>query len=127
MRLFGIGLLAIASFAQGASLELVATIPMPGVKGRIDHFAVDVGGRRLFVAALGNGTVEVLDIAQDRHAKSLAGFGEPQGLLFLEKTQRLYVGNGTGNRLDILDARSLKPVLRVDPLDDADNVRYDAA
>jgi len=116
-----------ASFAQGASLELVATIPMPNVKGRIDHFAVDVKGHRLFVAALGNDTVEVLDIAQNRHAKSVAGFGEPQGLLYLEKTQRLYVGNGSSNRLDILDTRSFTPALRVDKLDDADNVRYDPA
>jgi len=128
MRLLGISLLAMAaSFAQGASLELVATIPMPNVKGRIDHFAVDVGGHRLFVAALGNDTVEVLDIAQNRHAKSIAGFGEPQGLLYLEKTQRLYVGNGSSNRLDILDARTFAPAQRVDKLDDADNVRYDPA
>jgi DNA-binding beta-propeller fold protein YncE len=128
MRLLGISLLAMAaSFAQGASLELVATIPMPNVRGRIDHFAVDVGGHRLFVAALGNDTVEVLDIAQNRHARSIAGFGEPQGLLYLEKTQRLYVGNGSSNRLDILDARTFAPAQRVDKLDDADNVRYDPA
>jgi hypothetical protein len=29
------------------------------VNGRIDHFAADLKGQRLFVAALGNQTVEV--------------------------------------------------------------------
>ena len=36
-------------------LHLVQTIPMPNVKGRIDHMDVDVKGKRLFVAGLENG------------------------------------------------------------------------
>src|SRR5262249_31046392 len=38
----------------------------------------------------------------------------------------VFVANGSANRVDILDAGSLTPVKRVDGLDDADNVRYDA-
>ena len=112
---------------QAAPLELVATIPMPGVKGRIDHFAVDVKGRRLFIAALGNDTVEVLDVASNRHMKSIPGFGEPQGVLYLPQSNRLYVASGSANRVDVLDAASLATVKRIDKLDDADNVRFDAA
>ena len=106
--------------------QLVATIPMPDVKGRIDHLAADVEGRRLFVAALGNDTVEVLDVAGNRHEKSIAGFGEPQGVIYLGTENRLYVTNGTANRVDIFDGRSLERVKRIDELEDADNVRYDA-
>src|SRR5947207_14808378 len=83
--------------AAAAPLELVATIEMPGVKGRIDHLAADVKGRRLFVAALGNDTVEVLDLATGRRTKSLAGFGEPQGLAYLPEQNRLYVANGSAD------------------------------
>jgi hypothetical protein len=43
-------------------LRLVQTIPMPNVKGRIDHMDVDVKGNRLFVAALENGTLEMVDL-----------------------------------------------------------------
>ena len=39
---------------------LVQTIRLPGVAGRIDPLGVDVRGQRLFVAALGNNTLEVL-------------------------------------------------------------------
>ena len=109
-----------------APLEPVATIAMPGVKGRIDHFTVDVKGNRLFVAALGNDTVEVLDIAANKHVKSLAGFGEPQGLAYLPQGNRLYVANGESGRVDVLDGTSFSVVKRIDALDDADNVRYDA-
>ena len=116
-------------FAYGAgepALEPVATIPMPGVKGRIDHLAVDLKRHRLFVAALGNNTVEVVDTEQHRHEKSLPGFGEPQGVLYLPEPDRLYVANGNGDRVDILDGNSFASVKRIAKLPDADNVRYDA-
>jgi len=106
-------------------LEPVATIEMPGVKGRIDHLSVDLKRHRLFVAALGNNTVEVLDVERQRHEKSLPGFGEPQGVLYLADPDRLYVANGTGERLDILDGNSFASVKRIAKLPDADNVRYD--
>ena len=117
----------LAQAADEPALELVATIPMPGVKGRIDHFAADLKRHRLFVAALGNNTVEVLDVAGNRHEKSVPGFGEPQGLVHLPKSNRLFVANGSANRVDILDAASLAIVKRIEQLDDADNLRYDAA
>ena len=116
------------SSAYGAGepvLEPVATIEMPGVKGRIDHLSVDLKRHRLFVAALGNDTVEVLDVERHRHGKSLPGFGEPQGVLYLPNPDRLYVANGTGDRLDILDGNSFASIKRIAKLADADNVRYD--
>ena len=46
-----------------STLELIRTVPLPGVVGRFDHFAVDIKAKRLFVAALGNDTLEVVDLA----------------------------------------------------------------
>jgi DNA-binding beta-propeller fold protein YncE len=113
---------------QGAELplELVATIPLPNVKGRIDHLAVDLKGHRLFVAALGNNTLEVLDVEANRHLKSIPGFGEPQGLGYLPEGNRLYIANGDAGRVDILDGASFTALKRVTHLDDADNLRYDS-
>ena len=55
-----LGMLACAAQAkEPATLKLTQTIPLPDVKGRFDHFAIDVKSRRLFVAALGNNTLEV--------------------------------------------------------------------
>ena len=108
-------------------LALVATIPIPDVKGRIDHLDIDAKGHRLFIAALGNNTVEVLDTGSNRHTKSVPGFGEPQGLAYVPESNRLYVANGSAGRVDVLDGGSLAPLKRVAKLDDADNVRYDSA
>ena len=41
-----------------APLRLVQTIAMPSVEGRIDHLSADVKGQRVFVAALGNNSLE---------------------------------------------------------------------
>jgi DNA-binding beta-propeller fold protein YncE len=97
---------------------------MPSVKGRIDHFAIDTRRARLFVAALGNGTVEVIDLKHRRHERSLPGFGEPQGVLYVPHQDRIYVANGTAGQIDVLDAASLTVRKRFDA-EDADNLRLD--
>jgi DNA-binding beta-propeller fold protein YncE len=115
---------ALALAAGEAMLDLEATIPLPGVKGRIDHFAIDTKRNRLFVAALGNDTVEVVDLKQNRHERSLSGFGEPQGLVYAPDQDRVYVANGKAGRVDILDAASLAVRKRLEA-EDADNLRLD--
>src|SRR5262249_54028529 len=78
--------LAVVAFAmmQNPSaqqpLTQVGTIDLPRVEGRIDHLAFDAANQRLYVAALGNNTVEVLDLKAGVHIKSLPGFREPQGI-----------------------------------------------
>ena len=107
-------------------LEPAATIALPTAKGRIDHFGVDLKQQRLFVAALGNDTLEIVDVKSGRLQRSLGGFGEPQGVLYLPEFDRIYVANGSANRVDILDGTSLARIKGVERLNDADNVRYDA-
>jgi hypothetical protein len=102
------------------------TIILEHVAGRIDHMAADVPGQRLFVAALGNDTVEVLDLKASRSVRSLAGFAEPQGIAYVPELNRLFVANGRDGTCRILDARTFKAVETVRLGEDADNVRYDA-
>ena len=115
---------ALAAVAGPLPLELVDTIALPGVKGRIDHFATD--GRRIFVAALGNDTVEVVDLANGAR-RSLSGFREPQGIAYVEGGNRLFVANGEGDRVDVLDANTFEAFRHVERMPDADNVRRLAA
>ncbi len=42
-------------------LQLYEQVPLPGLKGRIDHFTVDKKRRRVIFSALGNNSVEVVD------------------------------------------------------------------
>jgi YVTN family beta-propeller protein len=105
-------------------LELVQTIALPDVQGRIDHMDIDLDGERLFVAALGNNTVEVIDLRAGKRSARLERLQEPQGIAYVPEGKRLFVANGRGGRVDVFDGASLAAVGHVDGLEDADNVRY---
>jgi DNA-binding beta-propeller fold protein YncE len=107
-------------------LKLVQTIPLPNVEGRIDHLAVDLKGQRLFVAALGNNTVEVIDLRSGTRVRSLTGLHEPQDVAFIEDLAKLFVSNGGSGALNIFDGSSLEVIGAVKFPDDADNMRLDA-
>jgi hypothetical protein len=84
-------------YAQNTSpLHLEKKIPLPGVEGRIDHFSADFLGQRLFVAALENGTVEVLDIRRGERSAEIKGLSEPQGLYYSFQNGELYVASAAG-------------------------------
>jgi DNA-binding beta-propeller fold protein YncE len=120
--------LLVGANAQDATAPITPekTIPMQKVEGRIDHMAADVAGQRLFVAALGNNTVEVLDLKTGKTIQSLPGFAEPQGIAYVPELDRVFVANGADGSCRILDGHSFKTISSVPCGDDADNVRYDA-
>jgi DNA-binding beta-propeller fold protein YncE len=97
------------------------------VEGRIDHFDFDPAGERLFVCALGNNTVEVLDMRKGERVHSISDLGSPQGLVYVPELNRLLIANDKEGRCNIYDAKSWRMVATVDFQDDADNVRYDSA
>ncbi len=113
--------------AQTAPLQLKQTIALPGVEGRIDHFALDVAGERLFVCALGNNTVEILDLRKGERIHSITGLGAPQGIAYIPELNRIFVANDKGGICKIYDGKSFQAVGELDFKDDADNVRYDDA
>lgn len=126
--LLGALLIAGSTHAQETTpLRLVQTIPLPNVEGRIDHLAVDLKGQRLFVAALGNDSVEIVDLRTGTRVRSLTGFHEPQGVAFIESLGRLFVSNGGTGVVNGFDGENLQPLGAVKFPGDADNVRYDAA
>ncbi|MSR64055.1 MAG: hypothetical protein EXS08_16660 [Planctomycetes bacterium] len=111
---------------QPAPLVAHGAIELPNVEGRIDHLAIDLSGERVFVAARGNDTVEVLDLAARKHLRSLKVPGEPQGILYLADAQQLVVASGKQGTCEVYDGATLEHVKRVELGSDADNLRYDA-
>ncbi len=105
----------VANAQSAAPLHLVQTIPLPNVKGRIDHLDVDVKGKRLFVAGLENGSVEVVDLQAGKWVKSISGFQKPQGIAYVESLNKVFVASGDdgmlrvfrGDTLELLDSTKL--------------------
>ena len=120
------GIVTVAA-QSGVPLKLKQTIPLPGVEGRIDHFAFDPAGERLFVCALGNNTVEVIDLHKGQRIHSITGLGTPQGIAYIPELDRIFVANDKGGICKIYDGKSFQAVGELNFQDDADNVRYDEA
>ena len=121
-----LGAMTIQVRASQEQLTLIRSIELPHVEGRIDHLAFDAATQRLYVAALGNNTVEVLDVSTGIHRRSLPGFREPQGIAIAADTRTVAVANGQGEGVQLFGADEYRPGAVVRLGDDADNVRYDA-
>jgi hypothetical protein len=115
-----------AQTSSRAPLTLERTIPLPRVAGRIDHLAYDPQGRRLFVAELGNGSVDAVDLASGGTVR-IDGLKEPQGIAFLPAQDELVVACGGDGSVRFYDGTTLRPVAVVQLGEDADNVRIDSA
>src|SRR5262245_28100079 len=124
MRILVAVVLASLGGAQdGNAPQLVQTIPMPKVEGRIDHLAFDAKAGRLRLAALGNNSVEVIDLGQGKVIHKIEGLQEPQGILAWEG--QIVVASGGDGSCRFYDGTTFKPARNVDCKEDADNVRFD--
>src|SRR5204863_5504566 len=104
---FFLCLIALSAGAEEfATLKLEKTILLPGVKGRFDHFAIDPKGQRLFVAALGNNTLEVIDVGAGKRSKSITGLHKPTGVVYLSEANQIGVANGDDGSFKLFDAAS---------------------
>jgi YVTN family beta-propeller protein len=113
--------------ASAQLLQLEAKIPLGEVAGRIDHMAIDLARRRLFVAELGNDTVGVVDLATRKVVQTIAGLKEPQGVGYVPATDTLYVANARDGAVRMFQGADYAPAGQIDLGDDADNIRVDAA
>jgi DNA-binding beta-propeller fold protein YncE len=114
-------------FAQEPkALRLNARMDLAGVTGRIDHLSVDLKGQRIFVAALGNQTLEVLDVTSGRRLHTIANLAEPQGVYYDPSSNRLFVACRKDGTVRLFDAESYQLLQTVKFSGDADNVRYDS-
>jgi YVTN family beta-propeller protein len=131
LRIMGLFLAPVLSIhSQDKSpLKLTQKIPLPNVKGRLDHLGLDLESSRLFVAALGDdqNTVEVVDLKQGKRLFTIAGQSKPQGLFYSPDFKKLFVANGTDGTCKIFGGDTFNVVESLAIGTDADHVGYDPA
>jgi hypothetical protein len=113
-----------ASRAEEA-LSLEGKIALSGVAGRIDHMAVDLARKRLLVAALGNGTLDIVDLVEGHRVKQVAGLREPQGVAYAQKPDLVVVASAGDGTVRFFHGEDLAPAGSLALSNDADNVRID--
>src|SRR6202051_3342590 len=112
---FTIFMLAFGSFAPAVKaqeklpLKLIASTPLPGFTGDLDHFGVDVKGGRLFLASEEQKTVEVFDLRTGNRTHSIKGFGQPLTMAYLADSDRLIVTDGGDtDAVELVDCKEYK-------------------
>jgi len=108
-------------------LQLEATIPLGDVHGRIDHMAIDLPRRRLFVAELGNDSVAVVDLDRRAVVRTITKLKEPQGVAYLADADLLYVACAGDGAVHVFQGTDYAPIGRIALGADADNIRLEAA
>jgi DNA-binding beta-propeller fold protein YncE len=81
----------------------------------------------LFVCAVGNNTVEVLDLRKGVRIHSITDLGAPQGIAYVPELNRIFVANDKGGICKVYDGKSFQQISELNFKDDADNIRYDDA
>jgi DNA-binding beta-propeller fold protein YncE len=116
----------IALGQDSTALSLKTRIALSNVDGRIDHLSADVKGQRLFMSALGNHTLEVLDVQGAKRLKTIPELPEPQGALYDPSSNHLFVANAKDGTAKVFDGTTFQLLNTAKFGEDADNVRYDA-
>src|SRR6202140_1010556 len=118
----------VAAAQEKTPLKLVQTIPLPGLKdGDFDHFAVDVPGQRLFLAAEENSAVEVMDLRTNKVLRTLRGPKAPHSFAYNADAKKLYVvDDGGPNQVEIYDGTTFKLLDTIPMKAHADASVYDA-
>lgn len=106
-------------------LTLISKIDMPEVKSRIDHIAYDPTNHIAFIAALGNNSIEVINLDTKQIVQTIKGLDEPQGIVYIPALKRIVIANGGNGDCMFFDALTYKQLGAVHLKGDADNVRYD--
>src|SRR6266436_3595880 len=130
-RLFLIVIAAASLFAGNARsqtppLKLAQTIKLPEeIKGRFDHFAVDLAGNRLFATPEDNHAVLVFELKSGKLLHTIKGIGKPHAILYRQDLNQIYVTDGDAGDLKIFDSKTYALKSSVKLLEDADSIGYD--
>ncbi len=108
-------------------LQLSKTIALPNVKGRIDHLDVNLKDRLIYIAALGNNSLEIVDLKNGKIVHSIHGLDEPQGVGYIPQTNEIFVANGGSGDCYFYNASTFEKTASIHLPSDADDVRYDSA
>lgn len=108
-------------------LRLVRDVRLPGGTSRFDYQDVDAGRRLLFVAHLGAGRLEVVDLDRLRVVRSITGLADVHGVRVAPGLGRLYASATGTDQVVTFDEDTLAELRRAPTGDYPDGIAVDAA
>ncbi|MFN7020954.1 MAG: YncE family protein [Phycisphaerales bacterium] len=82
-------------------LPMIQRSVLQGVPGKINQMAVNTAVNRLYVAAKGKGSLEMLDIGTNKQQPAIVELPEPNGVLIAPELKKLVVSCGGDNSVRV--------------------------
>ncbi|HYM07285.1 MAG TPA: hypothetical protein VEU11_12060 [Terriglobales bacterium] len=116
-----------AQESEASPMRKVQSLPLSGVRGRLDHFTIDRQHKRIIFSCLDNSTVQIVDAFDGSRIHQIQGLSQPRGTFYLAEGDKLYVANGAGGRVNVYDGMKFTLITAIDFGKDPDTLRFDAA
>lgn len=125
---FALGAVRAGSASDRSVLPLRdnADVVLPGGVSRFDYEAVDSAARRLYIAHLGDSTLDVVDLDASRVVTTVSDLAAVHGVAVAPDRQRVYATATGTNELAVIDTRTNAVIARVATGRFPDGVAYDA-
>lgn len=111
--------------ANEPALVLERRIALAEVTGRIDHMAFEPRRQRLLVAAFGNDSLDVVDLATAQPVHRISGLAHPQGVAYAPAADAILVANGGDGSVRFFRAGDFAQIGAIALGDDADDAASD--
>lgn len=127
--LVGLSLTLGATPAEGRApalpLERLRDIPLPGRSSRFDYQSIDAPGHRLYVAHLGDSSVDVVDLDTFAVVAHVPDLSEVHGVLAVPELGRVFASATGTNELVTLDTSTDQVIARASTGKFPDGIAYD--
>ena len=115
-----------AAQAKDAPVTLEQTFKLPAdIKGRFDHFGIDLKNHRLFATPEDYHALLVLDYRTGKILQTVRGIEKPHAVVYREDIDRIYVTDGEVGMVRVIDGKSYKIIKSVAVQLDADAMSID--
>jgi DNA-binding beta-propeller fold protein YncE len=109
----------------GFPLRVVEDLPLPGRATRLDYQDLDPGAKRLYIAHLGDSTIDVIDTDHLGVVTSINDINAVHGLRLAADRHRLFASATGSNQIDTIDTTTNQIVARADTGNYPDGIAYD--
>lgn len=107
-------------------LQRVRDVPLPGRSTRFDYQSIDPVGRRLYIAHLGDSSVDVIDLDSSRVVARVPDLPDVHGVLAVPELERVFASAAGAKELVTLDAASDQVIARTPTGRLPDGIAYDS-
>jgi DNA-binding beta-propeller fold protein YncE len=115
----------VAGRTPGLPLERVRDVRLPGRSSRFDYQSIDAPGRRLYIAHLGDSTLDVIDLDALTVVATVPELADVHGVLAAPEIGRVFASATGTNELVTLNASSDQIIARTPTGQFPDGIAYD--